>query len=365
MSWSACLNSCHAHSVDAWWSSMVNWRHDGASSVWTRSEPVDLREMQEYERRLRQAASLYWIERQSQAEVADQLCVSRTTVSRMLDEARDRGIVRFRIADPHDRATELEAELSARCRGAGLMVRVRVAQQFNRNLAEDDHIVGRLAARTVAADLRASGRRTLAVASSRTVAPVLSFAADLRPLDRVSELLGVASRSATPAVGAALAAATGAGYDAIASPFIHRGRERAEAARRSIELADALSRARQAAVALVGANSTQRFDGTGGYSPVPADVLAEGAARGAVGHVCGWFLDPDGRRVASSIDDRRVGIAPAEFVAIPQRVLLAWGPGRAPIIAAAIAARLCTTVVTDAATARELLSSAVRTTTRS
>ncbi|MFT4217996.1 MAG: sugar-binding domain-containing protein [Micropruina sp.] len=318
-------------------------------------EPTGVREMRRHERRLREVAELYWVERCSQADIAEQQSISRATVSRMLEEARERGIVRFHLADAHDRMPELEEALRARWSAAGRGVRFRVALQFKRNLAEDDYVLGRVATRAMAAELRARDRRTVAVASSRTMAPVVPFAESLGPLERVSELLGVSTRSASAPVGEQLAVATGAGYDAIASPFVHREVERAQAARRSVELAGALGRARRASVALVGANSTQRFDGTGGYSPVPSGLLAEGAERGAVGHVCGWFLDAAGARVPSSLDELRVGIEPSEFVTIPHRVLLAWGVAKAPIIAAAVAAGLCTTVVTDATTARALL----------
>lgn len=312
-------------------------------------------EIHRHEQRLREVARLYWIERRSQAEIAQQRSLSRTTVSRLLDEARRRGIIRFRLADAHDRDDELETALAGRWLEHGRRVDVRVGLQFNRNVAEDDHVLGRLAARTIAENLVPGERRTVAIASSRTMAPILPFADAVGPLERVSELLGISSRSAAPSVGTVLAERTGAAHDSIDAPFVHRDVNRAQAARDSVELADELSRARRATVALVGANTTQRFDGTGAYSPVSPAMLAEGAERGAVGHVCGWFLDAAGARVSSSLDALRVGIEPDDFRTIRSRVLLCWGPDRAPIIAAAVAAGLCTGVVTDASTAQSLL----------
>lgn len=60
------------------------------------------------------AARLYYEQGQSQNQVADTLGVSRSSVSRMLAAARERGIVQIRINDPAGRDLELEGELTAR-----------------------------------------------------------------------------------------------------------------------------------------------------------------------------------------------------------------------------------------------------------
>ena len=59
------------------------------------------------------AATLYYLEGQSQAEVAKEIGVSRSNVSRVLADARKNGIVEIRINDPFGRAQDLEATDSA------------------------------------------------------------------------------------------------------------------------------------------------------------------------------------------------------------------------------------------------------------
>lgn len=316
---------------------------------------MDEQEMRRHESRLREVARLHWMEGCSQSDIARRQLLSRTTVSRLLEEARRRGIIRLRLAEPHDRDDDLEAALVRRWLDRGHRVDVRVALQFNRNVAEDDRIVGRIAARAVADRLAKAERRTVAIASSRTVAQVLPFAEIIGRLERVSELLGVSSRRVPLSAGAELARSTGAVHDAIDAPFVHRDVERARAARTSVELVDALSRARQVPVALIGANAMQRFDGTGAYAPVSTAILSEAERGGAVGHVCGWFLNAEGTRVPTSLDDLRLGIEPADFRSIPHRILLCWGADKASIVEAAVSAGLCTGVATDAATARSIL----------
>ena len=68
--------------------------------------------MDERDELLATVASLYYKLNQSQAEIADRLGVSTSKVSRMLKEARDRGIVDIRIHMPIPRDVELEQELT-------------------------------------------------------------------------------------------------------------------------------------------------------------------------------------------------------------------------------------------------------------
>ena len=55
---------------------------------------------------LHAAATLYYLQDATQAEVAKRLGTSRATVSRLLSEARRQGIVRIEVRDPLDPANE-------------------------------------------------------------------------------------------------------------------------------------------------------------------------------------------------------------------------------------------------------------------
>ena len=53
------------------------------------------------------AAWLYYKDALTQAEIADRLFVSRATVGRLLEQAREEGIVRFEISADHLAAFQL------------------------------------------------------------------------------------------------------------------------------------------------------------------------------------------------------------------------------------------------------------------
>ena len=58
-----------------------------------------------------EAAKLYYEHQLSQFEISKKLGVSRPTVSRFLQQARETGIVRIEIIDPSEIGTRLEAAL--------------------------------------------------------------------------------------------------------------------------------------------------------------------------------------------------------------------------------------------------------------
>ncbi|MEE9572044.1 MAG: helix-turn-helix domain-containing protein, partial [Candidatus Neomarinimicrobiota bacterium] len=58
-----------------------------------------------------EAAKLYYDHQLSQLEISKKLGVSRPTVSRLLQQARNTGIVKIEITDPSDVGTQLESAL--------------------------------------------------------------------------------------------------------------------------------------------------------------------------------------------------------------------------------------------------------------
>ena len=88
------------------------------------------------------AARLYYLEGQSQADIATRMGTSRSNVSRMLTEAQKQGIVEIRINDPAGRVGELEDELAARfglrevrVAHAGLVAGLRMEDQVGTQAA--------------------------------------------------------------------------------------------------------------------------------------------------------------------------------------------------------------------------------------
>jgi DNA-binding transcriptional regulator LsrR (DeoR family) len=108
-------------------------------------------------------------------------------------------------------------------------------------------------------------------------------------------------------------------------------------------------------LAVVGIGSMQRFDGTGVYSPIAAHELAGLAAQGAVGHLCGHFLRPDGSLIDRENAPFLLGIGAAELRHIPQRIAVAAGQHKVAPLSAAVSGGMISELVTDHATAAALV----------
>jgi DNA-binding transcriptional regulator LsrR (DeoR family) len=93
------------------------------------------------------------------------------------------------------------------------------------------------------------------------------------------------------------------------------------------------------------------------YGLVDDAELAELQALGALGDALGHFFDGQGREVPTRLGDCLIGLNIAEIKSIPTRMIVAGGPDKYQAIQAALQGRIGNVLVTDAGTARWLLSS--------
>lgn len=109
-------------------------------------------------------AKRYWLEQATQAEIAAEIGYSRSMVSRLLDEARRRGIITFTVQHPLQRAIELEQDLT---RTFGLAC-ARVAMSDDDSAA---HEVSRMASDLVTTYMHPDS--VIALSNGRGVASVV------------------------------------------------------------------------------------------------------------------------------------------------------------------------------------------------
>ena len=110
---------------------------------------------------------------------------------------------------------------------------------------------------------------------------------------------------------------------------------------------------------------TMAIMGIGGIDP--SDVLAESGNAfatgereallgvGAVGDICHRVFRADGSVVRGELDERIIAIPVDDLLRIPRRVGIAGGPRKLAAIRGAMAGGWVTALVTDLATAQQLL----------
>lgn len=304
---------------------------------------------------LASVAAMYYLEGKDQSAVASAVGLSRSTVSRMMTEARQLGVVRIEVERPLPRDRDLE-ERVARSSGVRALVVADPAVGVTTPAVER---VGALAANHLLASLPATG--TLAISWGEGVAAVAAALPD-EPSRRVRvvQMIG-ASGTPRPAIdGPGLAQEfarrLGGDHCTLNAPLVVDDARLARDLVRQRPVAQVLAEAARADVALVG---------LGGMEPEVSSLLRAGyvtpqdleacAAEGVVGDVAGHMLDVDGRVVASELGARTVGLAEAALRAVPEVVAVAHGPLKVDVVRAALRSGLVDLLVSDAATVRAVL----------
>ena len=300
-----------------------------------------------------------------QSDIAATEHLSPPSVSRLLTEARERGVVQFRIGPPVDRVLELERELQRLAPLHTCIVSTGKPRALYGNLSR----LGYVAARYLESQL--THVQLLGVASSRSLSNVVESMVEVRRRElTVVDLLGCLPGGRTdsgrstggrkkdgggPNTAELIAGRLDASFRALPAPFVYKTATSLEAALNSGLVREAMELGPHCELALVGVGSMRRFDGTGAYSPIPVKELHELEARGAVGHLCGHFLREDGSVVEPSGGPFLLGIGADKLRQVPQRLAVAAGQYKVRPIAAAFRGGLISELVTDQATAVSLV----------
>lgn len=305
---------------------------------------------------LLRVARRYYIDGARQADIADEIHVSRPTVSRMLLLAREAGIVRITVEHPYERTSGIEAELLSAfglrrawvCEPApgedATTAVARLAAAIVPTVIERDSVVGLSNGTTLAAmvDAMSSHRRTDAC-----VVQMIGALGEQRQLVD------------SPDICRRLADRLGASYRAFPAPLLMRTARLAAAIRREASISVTLALGSRPDVALVGIGATDA-NGSGHIfdrwmTPQIAEWLAQA---GAVGHVLGHHFDVRGRHVESPLCQRTVGVPLDRLHHIPLVIGIAAGTAKVRAILGAVTGGYVNALVTDAVTAQLLLKAA-------
>jgi DNA-binding transcriptional regulator LsrR (DeoR family) len=302
-----------------------------------------------------QAASIarrFYLEGQSKVEIAEALGLSRFKVARILDEARELGLVEVRVHLPRP----VDPELSERLREhLGLRRALAVVP------AEDDPGV-RAELGRVAADLLAeivTADDVLGLTCSRLVAATTAALTELPPCP-VVQLTGTLAgpdieAGSVESVRRAARVGGGQAFPVYApmvlpDPATVRSLAGQSAVRR------VLDRFADVTVALVAVGGWSAELSTV-WQAVDPEECRRATRAGAVGEIGARLFDAHGGPVRTPIDRRVLGATLEQLRAVPEVVALAHGSGRATAVRAAVGGGLVDTLVCDAELARALLES--------
>lgn len=300
-------------------------------------------------------ASLYYEQRQSQAEIATAVGLSRSMISRLLDEAHRRGVIDIRINWPMSTVPALERSL-AEAFGLG---RVRVVDTAGLPYATMLRQLGAVAAAEL--KLLLGDKVRIAVAwGSALWETVQAVGPEAWQGIEVIQCIGALGRTDAPADGPAiahlLAQKLGGRYRYLHAPLVVDSEAVCRGLLADRTIAETLGLAESADVALVGVGTVDpersALVRAGYLSPAGAAQLAR---RGAVGDVCARYYDRVGQAVDAPIDRRIIGINLAALKRIPTVLAVAGGAVKAESLLGAVRGGYLNILVTDQAAAERLL----------
>jgi deoxyribonucleoside regulator len=300
---------------------------------------------------------MYYEANLTQAEISREIGMTRSSISRLLTEARQKGIVEIAINLHLHFDKKLEKALIKRfnLRDANVLLWEQSADNYDQ-LRER---LGRVAARTLSQLL--NPHMVLGVAWGTTVYATIEALKVPAPIPMdVVQLVGVLGSSShafnAQALVSALAYKVGGKGTYLYSPFILENGETARSILSNKHVSEAIALGRECDVALLGIGSTNAEYCSlchGGH--ISRGTLLNLVKSGAVGDVTARYFDQYGGIVLSDFHDRLVGIAREDLLAIPTRLGVAGDVAKAPAILGALRGGYVNMLVTDSATAEAVL----------
>ena len=301
------------------------------------------------------AAELYYEQGATMDGVARHMRTSRSTVSRLLRDARESGIVRISLVRPEQRTAAGEVLAGM----FGIEVHVIPVPDLVGDV-ERLRLVARAAAQRLAAYAAEEVDPVIGIAWGTTLEQVVH---QLEPVPQsratIVQINGAAnpSTSGIPYAGMILQDAGRALGERVVQFPVPAFFDEAETrdvlwrerfVRRMLDL----RRRMDVAVFSVGALSGQVASHVyaGGY--LSGDEIADLEADGVVGDICTVMLRQDGSWADVAINRRASGMTPEELGAVPHRLCVVGSPGKTRALVGALRAGVVTDLVIDDASAR-------------
>ncbi|MBA2272461.1 MAG: sugar-binding transcriptional regulator [Actinobacteria bacterium] len=312
---------------------------------------------------LAEIGELYYLHGRDQSSIAEEVGTSRSNVSRLLTEARRRGIVDIRINHPLGRALELERRLTTEFgldEARVLATRPRRASGGGGEARDSLTRVGRLGAGYLLEVL--SDGRTIGVSWGTSLEALVNAVAPTRARAvEVVQLLGglswVSQSLSGHELGRRLADRLGGRFAYLHAPAIIDSTEARELLLRQEGIADVLAKGRKADLAILGIGSLGRGSSRALFSrpELSSAERREIQSGEAVGDICARLFDRDGRPCDVAANLHVVGLELEDLVAIPHRIGIACGLEKVAGITGALRGRLVNVLITDEATAVQVL----------
>jgi DNA-binding transcriptional regulator LsrR (DeoR family) len=302
-------------------------------------------------------ARRHYIDGRTKIEIADEFRLSRFKVARLLEAAREQGLVRIEIAH----AGTIDVETSGR-----LAERFKLRHAIVVDTPDDDVVSLRTNLGRAAADLLGeivTPSDVVGLAWARAVqamvaelkrlppVPVVQLTGALTSLhDTSSSLDGNSSLDIVREV----ARISGGRAYVFFAPFLVTDPAAARGRRKQPDVARVLDKIPSVTVATVG---------IGHWTPGQSTLYDAATEReqtrlrreGVCAEMAGVFLTADGRILQTALNDRMIAVSGAQLRKVDKLIAIPYGVAKAPAVGAALVSGLVDTLVTHVSLAEALL----------
>lgn len=307
-----------------------------------------------------EVARMYYEQGLTQVEIGRVLNTSRSTVSRLLQDARDHGVVTITINYGWACDAHLEDELRLRYR----LKDVSVLRSFNRPTDEIHQGLGQLAAQALHRYLQPG--MVLGISYGRSMAATIKNLTPTRKEEvTVVQIIG-ALGSRNPLIDGVdlareLANKLEARYRYLHAPLIVEDRRTRDLLMQEPAVHEVLTLGRRSNIILIGigalAADASGLIWTGYISEKELQWLRN---KGAVGHMCAQFFDSQGRILDVDFNHRSISIGLQTLPSIETVIAVAGTRQKAAAILGALRGGYVDVLITDDQAAAELLKLADR-----
>ena len=298
---------------------------------------------------------LYYLNNFTQNKISSNLRLSKSTVSRLLKEGRDKNIVTFQIKNYEKRLSSLEEKLEQ-----SFKLKEAVVISDGGMISEEAIKKKVTKAAAILLQRRIRENDTIAVSWGTTLAEVAKVLIPLSPLDiNVVPLLGgidIAGRDIhSNEIARQISKAFKGKYYLLNVPLFVNNLLAKEKLEKEKGIKVVIDKAKSADIALVGIGSPKQNSTMlelGYFSVKEFDKLID---KGAIGDICSNFYDIQGNSIKFSLCDKIIGLGLKELKHIPIVIGIAGGKDKQEAILGALRGGYINIIVTNEGVAKYLI----------